>query len=98
MFPYRDDNPTIMTPYVTIIIVIVATAAWIFVQGAGTMPAVGRSVCELGAIPAELLGRAAPGTSFPIGPGMVCEITGEPAWYTVATSMFLHGGWFHLIG
>src|SRR6478752_10889164 len=28
----------------------------------------------------------------------VCVITGERSWFTLLTSMFLHGGWFHLIG
>jgi membrane associated rhomboid family serine protease len=33
-----------------------------------------------------------------MGRGVACIISGEPAWYTPLTSMFLHGGWLHLIG
>jgi rhomboid family protein len=29
---------------------------------------------------------------------MACVIQANPAWYTTVTSMFMHGGWMHLIG
>lgn len=98
MFPYRDENPTVLPPIVTLTIIGVNVLMWFLVQGAGSNPGLARSVCELGLIPGELLGRVAEGRQFPVGPGMVCVLTGEPAWYTPLTSMFLHGGWFHLIG
>ncbi len=98
MFPYRDENPTYLTPLVTLGIILVNALVWVVVQGAGTYPAVARSVCELGAIPGELLGSLRAGTEIPVGPGLSCHLTGEPAWYTVLTSMFLHGGWLHIIG
>ena len=62
MFPYRDDNPTLATPVVTILLIAVNVAVWILVQGMGTDPALARSVCELGLIPGEFLGRVLPGT------------------------------------
>jgi membrane associated rhomboid family serine protease len=68
------------------------------IQGAGTEPALTRSVCELGLIPGDLLGRVPDGYEFPLGQGMACVLGGAPAWHTTLTSMFLHGGWFHLIG
>ena len=71
---------------------------WVVAQGAGTNPALGRSVCELGVIPGELLGRLPQTVSVPIGPGLECQVGASPAWHTMVTSMFLHGGWFHLIG
>ncbi len=98
MFPYRDENPTYLTPYVTVGIILVNVLIWVVVQGAGTYPALGKSVCELGAIPGELLRTVQAGTEFPVGPGLGCQITGQPAWYTVVTSMFMHGGWLHIIG
>lgn len=98
MFPYRDDNPTLQTPVITIGIIILTSLVWIVVQGGGTDPALGRSVCELGAIPGELLGRVPPGTVIPVGPRLSCEITGTANWYTVVSSVFLHGGWLHLLG
>jgi membrane associated rhomboid family serine protease len=98
MFPYRDDNPTILTPYATIGLIAVNVLAWVVVQGMGMEPALSRSVCQLGLIAGEILHRAAPGTSVPIGPGVECVITSTSAWYTPLTSMFLHGGWLHLLG
>ena len=98
MFPYKDENPTYLAPVVTVGIVLLNAAAWLVFQGAGTEPALTRSVCELGLIPADLLGRVAKGYEFPLGQGMACVLGGAPAWHTTLTSMFLHGGWFHLIG
>lgn len=98
MFPYRDDNPTILTPYVTVGIIILTTLVWIVVQGAGTSPALPASICHLGAVPAHVLGRLPPGTAVPMGDEIRCEIAPGTAYYTLLTSVFLHGGWFHLIG
>jgi membrane associated rhomboid family serine protease len=98
MFPYRDDNPTLATPIVTLLLIAANVAAWLFVQGMGAEPMLSRSVCHLGLIPGEFLGLLPEGTSVPMGPGTVCEIDGQRTWFTPVTSMFLHGGWFHLIG
>ncbi|MFZ5623706.1 MAG: rhomboid family intramembrane serine protease [Gemmatimonadota bacterium] len=98
MFPYRDDNPTLRTPVVTMLLILLNGLSWVIVQGMGTEPSLSASVCELGLIPGELL-RAVPyGYRLPMGNGMVCLLTQEAGWYTPLTSMFLHGGWFHLIG
>ncbi len=97
MFPLRDDNPTRSTPYVTFAIVAVNVFAWLFVQRAGLDAAFLRSLCDLAAIPADLSGRIGPGTTIELGEGMACEVGGR-GWLTVLTSMFLHGGWMHLIG
>ena len=32
MFPYKDDNPTILTPYVTVGIIVVTSVVWFVVQ------------------------------------------------------------------
>lgn len=98
MFPYRDENPTYLTPVVTVGIILVNLLVWVVIQGAGTNPALARSVCQLGAIPGELLRTLPAGTEIPVGPGLTCRLTDEPAWYTVLSSMFLHGGWLHIIG
>jgi membrane associated rhomboid family serine protease len=98
MFPYRDDNPTLATPMVTLLIIVGNVLAWLFVQGMGAEPNLSRSVCELGLIPGEFLGRLPEGYSVPMGPSTMCVIGEERSWYTPLTSMFLHGGWFHLIG
>ena len=98
MFPIRDDNPSVLTPYATMLIIALNAAAWVLLQGMGSEPALSGSVCRLGLIPGELLQTVAPGTRLPIGPESYCVIGDETAWYTTITSMFMHGGWFHIIG
>lgn len=98
MFPYKDDNPTLRTPVVTYALIAANAAIWLLVQGAGTESALIRSVCELGLIPGEFLGRLPPGTVVPAGGGASCVIEASRSWWTPLTSMFLHGSWFHLIG
>ena len=87
MIPLKDDNPTELTPVVTI--VFIATCVLVFVYQA-SLP-VGSDntfVFQYGAIPALLFGEAYPEeTVVPI-----------PVYATLITSMFLHGGWMHLIG
>lgn len=97
MFPYKDDNPTLATPVVTLAIIAVNVVVWLAVQRGGAEPGMVRSVCELGLIPGELLGRVAEGTLVRFGPDLACQI-GAPAPHTVLSSMFLHGSWFHLLG
>jgi membrane associated rhomboid family serine protease len=96
LFPLRDENPTVHVPLAVFAIIGANVLAWVFVQGLGTEPHLSRSVCELGAIPGELLARVPPGTQVPLGPRATC-VLGEPNWVTPLTSMFLHGGWFHII-
>jgi membrane associated rhomboid family serine protease len=98
MFPYKDDNPTYLTPYVTLGIIALNVLTWAFVQGLGSGPALARSVCELGLTPGELLRTLRPGTVTPLGDHLECVITSQPHYWTVVTSMFMHGGWFHLLG
>src|SRR6266540_5152121 len=64
----------------------------------GASEPLARSVCQLGLIPGELLRSAPPGTTVPLGPGLQCVLTAEPHWWTVVTSMFMHGGWLHVLG
>src|SRR5690606_30116762 len=98
MFPIRDDNPHFTTPYATYAILALNVAAWVFLQGFGTEPSLSGSVCRLGLIPGELLQSAPPGTRPQIGPDTFCVLSDSPGWHTVVTSMFMHGGWFHLLG
>jgi membrane associated rhomboid family serine protease len=98
MFPIRDDNPTLSTPVITMVLIALNVAAWILVQGMGAEPYLSRSVCELGLIPGEFLGRLPEGTSFPMSRELTCVITDRGHAFTPLTSMFLHGGWLHLIG
>lgn len=97
MFPLHDDNPTHITPVVTFVIIAINLLVWVLLQGMGGEPALSRSVCALGLIPGELLGRLRPGTQIAVGGDVACVI-GAPNWLTPISSMFMHGGWFHIIG
>ena len=98
MFPYRDDNPTLATPFATFLLIGANVLVWVLVQGMGAEPDLSRSVCELGLIPGEFLGLVPQGATVPMGNQTVCMLGDEQTWFTPLTSMFLHGGWFHLIG
>jgi membrane associated rhomboid family serine protease len=98
MFPYKDDNPTLLTPIVTLGLIGANVLVWVVVQGLGAEPRLSASVCELGLIAGEVLGRLPAGTPVPTGGMIGCETGSPTAWLTPLTSMFLHGGWLHLIG
>ena len=98
MFPYRDDNPTLATPLVTMALIAANVIMWVAVQGMGMEPAISRSVCDLGLIPGDLLGTVPPGTVVPLSEATSCRLDGDGSWLTTVSSMFLHGGWLHLIG
>jgi membrane associated rhomboid family serine protease len=98
MFPIRDDNPSFLTPYATYTIIALTVAAWILLQGLGMEPALSGSICRLGLIPGELLQTVPAGARFPVGPNSVCILGDASSWYTPLTSMFMHGGWLHIVG
>jgi membrane associated rhomboid family serine protease len=98
VFPYKDENPTTLTPVVTVGMIVLNVLAWVAVQGLGSQDALIASVCNGGLIPGELLGTAPPGRGVELGPGATCPVGPAPEYHTVLTSMFLHGGWLHLIG
>ncbi len=97
MFPIRDDNPHFLTPLVTLALIGTNALAWFELQGFGSEPLLSRSVCTLGLIPGELLGALPAGTRIPLSAHTACELGAEPSWITPISSMFLHGGWFHLL-
>ena len=98
MIPIKDDNPQILVPFATYTIVALNIAAWVLLQGMGSAQALAGSVCQFGLIPGELLGVVAEGTRLPLGAGSVCVLGDSGNWYTTFTSMFMHGGWMHIIG
>jgi len=99
VIPLRDDNPTLGTSVATFALIGLNVASWVLLQGLGSEPHLSRSVCELGAVPGDLLGTVPAGTQVSLGRGLTCVVgTGEPSWLTPFTSMFMHGGWFHIVG
>ena len=98
MFPLRDENPIVRAPLATIAVIGINGVAWVAVQGLGSPAAIARSVCLYGLIPGDLLGTVSPGQVIPLGSDVQCVLEGSGALLTPLTSMFLHGGWFHIIG
>lgn len=87
MIPLRDDNPTELRPYVMLALMAACVLTFLYQV---TLPEMAerRLVGEFGFTPAHFFDDA--GVSVPP--------LGLSATATLFTSMFLHGGWMHLIG
>jgi membrane associated rhomboid family serine protease len=87
MFPLKDDNPTAIIPVVTWALIAVNVMVFLYQVSLG--PETSRLfIYQYGAIPAVVAGRQA----------LRDGIAAVPPVLSVFTSMFLHGGWMHLIG
>ena len=87
MIPLHDDNPTEITPLLTIFFIVISVLVFfwqISLGGQGNQAA----VYSLGVIPAVLLNQVQ----------LPPELALIPAELTVFTSMFMHGGFMHLAG
>jgi len=85
--PLSDDNPTRRAPFVTWAIIAGCVAVFLWQTSLG--PRAGQAIVyALGMIPAVLFGSAR----------LPPELRLVPAPLSVLTSMFLHGGWMHLLG
>ena len=86
MIPLADDNPTRSTPIITYALIAICVIVFLWQLSLG--PNVKVAIYALGVIPASLLqGALLPQELRWVSPEM-----------TVITSMFLHGGFMHLIG
>ncbi len=92
MLPIKDDIPSRSIPFVTIVLIGVNVTAFLYQVSLGmdADPRAARAaqafVAEFGVIPCRLTGRCPVADQFP-----------HPA-VTIFTSMFLHGGLFHIGG
>ncbi len=87
MIPLKDDNPTEIKPIVTIGFIVVCVL--VFLHQVSLQAKLGEIfVYQYGAIPAVVFGYA----------DLPPEFMAVPAYGSLMTSMFLHGGWMHLIG
>ena len=87
MIPLKDDNPTRITPLVTIGFIAVNALVFLYQWSLGSS---GERifVYQYGAIPAVVAGQQ----SLP------AQIAAIPPMLSIITSMFLHGGFMHIIG
>ena len=65
---------------VTFVLIGLNVAAWVLVQGMGAEPYLSKSVCELGLIPGEFLGRLPPGYSVPMSESTACVMDADQEW------------------
>jgi membrane associated rhomboid family serine protease len=87
LFPFRDDNPTRITPVVTIALIAMNVLVFLY-QFSLPEGAHQRFIYSFGMIPAAVLG----------GAQLPPELAAIPSWATVFTSMFMHGGIMHIVG
>ncbi len=88
VLPLGDENPTTTRPRVTVGIIIACVVLYVWQHLLMTDVSAQRAAFALGVIPAVLTGRVA----------LPPEIDLIPPAMTVLTSMFLHGGFWHLAG
>ena len=85
MIPLRDDNPTVLWPVVTV--ALIAANALVFFYELSILSrgsqALDAFIYQAGMVPASLTRGPIPGTG---------------GYSTILSSMFLHGGWMHIIG
>jgi membrane associated rhomboid family serine protease len=87
MIPLKDDNPTSTKPIVTYFII--GSCILIFVaQLSSQAYKTGQLFYSYGLIPSVLMGH----NQLPM------DLYAIPGWLTIFTSMFMHGGFMHLMG
>ena len=87
ILPIRDDSVLRRPPAVTYGVICVCSAVFLWQLGLGPR-AFTSFIFSFGMIPAVLFGYAE----------LPSRLAAVPAWATVFTSMFIHGGWLHLLG
>jgi membrane associated rhomboid family serine protease len=93
VIPLRDANPVRRVPIVTIGLIVGCVVAFVYelgTQSTGGDAALERLFRQYGLVPAELSSTFGPGAD------QAGVMYGE--LLAIVTSMFLHGGWLHLIG
>jgi len=88
VFPLHDDNPTSTRPYVTVGILITCVLVYVWQHLLLSDPGTIEAAYAFGLVPAVLTGREM----------LPDEVAVIPAWASIFTSMFMHGGFWHLAG
>lgn len=104
MFPLRDINPAGRLPIVTLGLIAANLLVFIFWQPVGDLAQEITFLYERAAVPCELT-TGEPLTAFEINSGRCTSLDSGPAIFpekglalSVVVSMFLHGGWLHVLG
>ena len=87
MIPLKDDNPTSSKPVVTYFLIGICVIIFLIQVGSQSYKT-GELFYSYGLIPSVLMGH----DQLPM------DLYAVPAYMTIFSSMFMHGGWIHLIG
>jgi len=87
MIPLHDDNPTETVPLFTVGLIAACVAVFLWQLGLGEEGGM-RALYSFGLVPAVLFDHVA----------LPEALARVPASVTLFTSMFMHGGWGHLLG
>ena len=85
MIPLRDINPTRTFPFVTILIIVANAAVFLYELSLGRR--LDAFINLYGTVPCEITSLC------PLPRGLTL-----PVFATIFTSMFMHGGWLHILG
>lgn len=85
MIPLRDINPSRSRPVVMYLLIAANTLIFLYMASLPTVRELEAFVATYGLTPAVVR-------------GLIPHPGGFPASWTLLTSMFLHGGWVHLLG
>ena len=83
-----DDSDRRFAPFINYVLIAINILVFVFLQGMGGNE---KFTYAFSTVPAEIL------TGKDIATG-VLEPTPVPVYFTLITSMFMHGGWAHLLG
>ena len=87
MIPLKDDNPTSSRPIVTYFLIAICVLIFLIQIGSQSYKT-GQLFYSYGLIPSVLMGH----NQLPM------DLYAVPAFVTIFSSMFMHGGFMHLIG
>ena len=87
MIPLKDDNPTSIRPIVTYFLIGLCVVVFLIQLGSQSYKT-GQLFYSYGLIPSVLMGK----NQLPL------DLYVLPAYLTIFSSMFMHGGFMHLIG
>jgi membrane associated rhomboid family serine protease len=88
VIPLHDDNPSSTKPYVTVGIILACVLVYVWQHLLLSNAGAREAVYAFGVVPAVLTGEK----FLPVDVAVV------PPWASVLTSMFMHGGFWHLAG
>jgi len=88
VLPLHDDNPTTTPPYVTVGILISCVLVYVWQHLLLSDPGTREATYAFGVVPAVLTGEKY----------LPPDVAVIPPWASVLTSMFMHGGFWHLAG